>query len=440
MANAVLYVADYFKELYAVFMDMAPYFFFGLTVAGILHVIMKKEFIVRHLQKDDFMSVVKAALFGIPLPLCSCGVVPAALSLRRNRASEGATLAFLISTPQTGVDSIIATYGLLGLVFAVFTPFAALAAGIMGGLATLVWRGRLLQEEATATDLFDCNICFAREPHRHSLFGKIKGMVVYAYREFLDDISVRLGFGIAVSALIALVVPDDFFVRYIGNDFESMLLMILVGIPLYVCATASIPIALAMIDKGLSPGAAFVFLTVGPATNMATVTLVASAMGRRVLAIYLAVITGMALVNGTLLNLVFKMTGAPLPAICHVNGGHAHGTPHALLPTLFAAAFAVILAASFYRRILEKLLPFFVRFSKAHPVSGMADYTFVVDGMTCARCQGKVGNALRAVPGVQEVTVDLASRTAKIKSSASMERLVKAVEEAGYKARHKPVA
>jgi len=431
------YIADYFKELYTVFMDMAPYFFFGLTVAGILHVLMKKEFIVRHLQKDNFLSVIKAAILGVPLPLCSCGVVPTALSLRRNRASEGATLAFLISTPQTGADSIIATFGLLGIVFAVFTPFAALASGIAGGLMTLLWRGMQRQALPSAA-AFDCNSCFEKDPHRHSLLEKLKGMAVYAYHEFLDDISVRLGIGIAVSAIITLVVPDDFFARYMGNDFVSMLIMIAVGIPLYVCATASIPIALAMIDKGLSPGAAFVFLTVGPATNMATIMLIATTMGRRIVTIYLGTIAVMAIINGTILNFIFKATGAPLPVIEHVHEGHVHGPAHALVPTLFAAIFAVILAASFFRRARETLVPAVARlFSRAAPAAAenrYVAYTLTVGGMTCTKCRNKVAAALKAVPGVREVEVDLATHIAKVKSSmSSQDKLVKAVEDAGYK-------
>lgn len=432
------YIGVYFKEIYTVFMDMAPYFFFGLTVAGILHVFMKKEFIARHLQKDNVFSVIKAALLGVPLPLCSCGVVPAALSLRKSKASEGATVAFLISTPQTGADSIIATFGLLGIVFAVFTPFAALASGIMGGLMTLIWRSGQRQEVVPSDAAIDCNICFEKNPHSHSLLEKVKKMAVYAYREFLDDISVRLGIGIAISAVIALVVPDNFFAHYVSNDFVSMLLMIAVGIPLYVCATASLPIALALIDKGISPGAALVFLTVGPATNAATIMLIASSMGKRVVTIYVGSIAVMAIINGYILNAIFKATGAPLPMIGHVHEGHVHGPAHALVPTLFAAVFAVILAASFFRRARETVMPGIVRlFSRAPSPAAQSRYeehTLIIEGMSCMKCRNKVAAALKAVPGVNETQVDLVSCTAKVNGSVTTERLVEAVEKAGYKA------
>ncbi len=430
---AVHYLTDYFKELHTVFMDMAPYFFFGLTVAGILHVFMKKEFIARHLQKDNFISVIKGALFGVPMPLCSCGVVPATLSLRKSGASEGASVAFLISTPQTGLDSIIATYGLLGIVFAAFTPFATLFTGIAGGLLTLIWRGKQQQGSASA-GAHECNICFISGPHRHSLAEKTVRMAKYAYHEFLDDISVRLAIGIALSAVIALAVPDDFFSKYLRNDFLSMLLMIAVGIPLYVCATASLPIALALIDKGISPGAALVFLTVGPATNAATIMLIGSTMGKRVVTIYVSSVAVMAVINGYILNAIFKVTGAPLPVIRDLHSGHVHASPPALLPTLFAVMFAIIFAASLFRQAKDRLMPLVARFSTGAATSEASEYSFGVSGMTCARCQGRVTNALRAVPGVESVSVDLKSGAAKVRSANanSLAELIKAVESAGY--------
>lgn len=423
----------YLRELYSVFMSMAPYFFFGLTIAGILHVFISRALIARHLQKDSFSSVVKAALFGVPLPLCSCGVVPAALSLRRSRASEGATVAFLITTPQTGADSIVATYGLLGPVFAVFVPFAALVSGIVGGLMTLVWPGKGGQRKQNGSDAqSECAICFEKGEHRHSFTEKIRTMARYAYREFFDDISVRLLFGIALSAAISLAVPDDFFSRYLTNGFLSMLVMIAVGVPLYVCATASIPIALALIDKGLSPGAALVFLTVGPATNAASITLIASTMGRRVVVIYLGVMTVMALLNGTILNLIFKAVDAPLPGMAHLHAGHLHGRP-SLFPTLLSAGFALIFVSSLYRRGREWLLPRLVRFSSAQTAAATARYSFTVNGMTCGRCQAKVTGALSSVAGVQTAAVDLATNTATVQGAVSFESLVKAVESAGYR-------
>jgi uncharacterized membrane protein YraQ (UPF0718 family)/copper chaperone CopZ len=429
------YMAEYLMELYSVFMSMAPYFFLGLTVAGILHVFMKKEFIARHLKKDNFISVVKGALFGVPMPLCSCGVVPATLSLRKSGASEGASVAFLISTPQTGLDSIVATYGLLGMVFAAYTPFATFFTGIAGGALTLLWRGKQRQEGVASGDPA-CNICFATGTHRHTLAEKMLVMAKYAYRDFLDDISVQLVIGIALSAVIAFVVPDNFFSRYISNDFLSMLLMALVGIPLYVCATASLPIALALIDKGISPGAALVFLTVGPATNAASIMLIASAMGKRVVTIYVSSVAVMAIINGCILNLIFKATGAPLPVISHAHEGHVHGSAPALVPELFAVLFALILAASLFRRAGGTILPVVARmFRQRAPTAEAADFSehvLTIEGMTCVKCRNRISAALKMVPGVEYVSVDFKTRTAKVTGSCPREELIKAVKDAGY--------
>jgi len=429
------YTSEYLRELYSVFMSMAPYFFLGLTVAGILHVFMNKEFIARHLKKDNFVSVVKGALFGVPMPLCSCGVVPATLSLRKSGASEGAAVAFLISTPQTGLDSIVATYGLLGMVFAAYTPFATFFTGIAGGALTLLWRGKQ-RHESTAAVATECNLCFATGPHRHTLAEKVLVMAKYAYHDFLDDISVQLVIGIALSAVIAFAVPDNFFSRYISNDFLSMLLMALVGIPLYVCATASLPIALALIDKGISPGAALVFLTVGPATNAASIMLIGSAMGRRVVTIYVSSVAVMAIINGYILNFIFKATGAPLPVIRHAHEGHVHGAASTLVPVLFAAVFALILAASLFRRAHEIIVLTTARiFRRSAPQaegSGYSEHVLTIEGMTCVKCRNKVAAALKNVPGVENVSVDFKTRTAKVTSSCPREELIKTVKDAGY--------
>jgi uncharacterized membrane protein YraQ (UPF0718 family)/copper chaperone CopZ len=435
MTPAAAYGVGYLKELYIVFMDMAPYFFLGLTVAGILHVFMNKEFIARHLQKNNFISVLKGALFGVPMPLCSCGVVPATLSLRKSGASEGASVAFLISTPQTGLDSIVATYGLLGMVFAAYTPFATFFTGIAGGALTLLWRGKQRQER-TSSLASECNLCFATGKHRHTFAEKVPAIAKYAYRDFLDDISVQLMFGIALSAVIAFAVPDDFFSRYIGSDFLSMLLMALVGIPLYVCATASLPIALALIDKGISPGAALVFLTVGPATNAASIILIASVMGKRVATIHVSSVAVMAFINGYILNFIFKATGAPLPAIGHAGETHAHNAAHELVPSLFAALFALMVAASLFRRARETVVPVFARiFSGTVPPGEEgppAEHILIIEGMTCARCRSRISSELKKVHGINDVQVNLETRTVKVKATALRRELIKAVERAGF--------
>jgi uncharacterized membrane protein YraQ (UPF0718 family) len=339
-------VIELLGDIAGTFVAMAPYLLLGLTFAGILHVVFSRALIMRHLGAGSLGSVVKAALLGVPLPLCSCGVIPTALSLRKSRASEGATLSFLISTPQTGIDSIIATYGLLGPVFAVFRPFAALVMGIVGGLSANLFEPRGSAGETSSDGRGpDCTICPLERPHSHTPWERLRAMATYAYGEFLDDIALQLVVGIAISGAIAFAVPPAFFERAIGNELLAMGLMILGGIPLYVCATASIPIAAALMLKGLSPGAAFVFLAVGPATNAATITLIVNAMGKRIAAIYLGVIAACSIGAGFALNAVYELTGAA-PAL---QAAVMHDEP-GFWKLAIAGVFAALLARSLIAR------------------------------------------------------------------------------------------
>jgi len=347
-------------------MAMAPYLLLGLTFAGILHVTFSKSFVMRHLGGGGVVSVIKAALLGVPLPLCSCGVLPTAISLRKNRASEGATMSFLISTPQTGVDSILATWGMLGPVFAIFRPLAAFIMGIGGGLlinAVGVDRARGQKPDTTGVD---CPMCYIRTPHRHGIGDRMRALVKYAYAEFLDDVSAHLIAGVVISGLIAYFIPPGFFSRYVGNSFVEMLIMIAGGIPLYVCATASIPIAMALMMKGLSPGAAFVFLAVGPATNAASLLLIANSMGKRFAAVYLATISAFSIIAGYMLNLFFGIFGA---GISHAHGEHHHGAGGFSWSVVFSLIFLVMLVLSVYRKYaanrLRRLLNVFKRHDSA---------------------------------------------------------------------------
>jgi uncharacterized protein len=341
------------REIVTMFWLMGPYLLFGLTIAGILHVLIKKDFIVRHLGKNDFMSVVKASLFGVPLPLCSCGVIPMALSLRKNNASKGATVSFLISTPQTGVDSIAATYGMLGPVFAIFRPVAAFIMGVIGGVVTNIVAGFEKDKDKVAAAPF-CEKCAAEQKATEKKMGfteKIRAMGNYAYVSFLDDISWHLVVGIIIAGLIAFIIPDDFFVLFITKEWHSMILMILVGLPMYICATASIPVVLALMIKGLSPGAAFVFLAVGPATNAATMTIIANVLGKQVLAVYLIVIASLSVFFGYVLNALYISFDVNVLS----SMSHMHGNGYVtLINNVAGVLFLILLVFSLARKIKKR--------------------------------------------------------------------------------------
>lgn len=417
------------------FLQMAPYLLLGLTFAGILHILFKKEFILRHLGKNNFMSSIKAAILGVPLPLCSCGVIPTALSLRKNKASEGATVSFLISTPQTGVDSIIATYGMLGPLFAIFRPVAAFVMGVLGGFITTLLGNDRHNSEPSPSTTVDCPMCMVSTPHSHSFRDKIFGMIRYAYVDFLDDISVQLLIGILISAVISVVIPPDFFERYVGNQWIEMLLMLVGGIPLYVCATASIPIAMALMMKGLSPGAAFVFLAAGPATNAASIVLIANVMGKRIVAIYLGVIAVFSMIAGLVLNLFYTTTHtAPLAYMQHHHGGAGSQD---FWTVLFSLIFLIMLLCSLMRKYAPGTWHMLMRRLR-HPVpsgqaAGAQMQTIQIEGMTCNHCARHVSEAIQAVSGVNSVNVDLTGKCARV-SGAYDPRLVKsAIQDAGYR-------
>lgn len=294
---------------------MSPYLLLGFFVAGLLGAFVPVSFIQNHLGKRGLWQIVKASLLGVPIPLCSCSVIPVATSLRRHGATQGATVSFLTSTPQTGVDSIAATWGLLGPVFALFRTLVAFITGVICGAAVEAFTPSAEQSEAGCNDEH-CPAC-----HQGSKTNKWKQVFTYGFGVLPRDIGRALLLGILLSGLLGALVPEDFFTRYIRSEWLSMLAVLTLGIPLYVCSTGSIPIALAMIGMGLSPGAALVFLITGPATNAATITTVLQTMGRRVMTIYLLTLTGCSLAAGWLLNRIL-----PAQVITEHVHQHAAGT------------------------------------------------------------------------------------------------------------------
>ncbi|HOF19308.1 MAG TPA: permease, partial [Phycisphaerae bacterium] len=284
-------LAEIAWEFWAVLSEMAPYLLFGFFVAGLLSVLISAQRVERHLGGKGFWPVLKAAAFGVPLPLCSCGVIPVSASLRRHGASKGATASFLISTPQTGVDSILVTYSLLGGVFALFRPIAALVSGVIGGmLVSLFDRG----PEAREID----DIARAQSPATVTGNNRFVEAMKYGFVTLPADIGRALLVGLIVAAAISAAVPENYFADVLPPGIGQILILMLAGIPVYVCATASVPIAFALIGTGVSPGAAFAFLMTGPATNAATIATIWKVMGRRTALLYLLTMAGAALAGG----------------------------------------------------------------------------------------------------------------------------------------------
>ena len=308
-----------------VFAAMSPWLVAGFFAAGVIAVWIPRAWVNRVMGgSSGFSGILRAVLVGVPLPICSCGVLPIATGLRRNGAGKGATAAFLISTPQTGIDSILATYALMGPVFAIARPLAATLTGIVGGAAVSAVGG----DDASAS---------AADDSPSSSRG-LKAILWQAYRRLLGSVVKPLAIGLAISALVTVLVPDGFFAEaFGGRDWLAMPAMAIVGFPMYVCSTASIPIAASLILKGVSPGAAFVFLMVGPAMNAMSVTTVASLIGRKAAAAYVATIIVGAILCGCAVNFFTDATGAAETAR-HASHGLAaiHWTCAAFLAVMMA--------------------------------------------------------------------------------------------------------
>lgn len=303
-------------ECWDILVESSPYVLFGFFAAGMLKALVPEELVVRHLGKSSSGSVLKASLFGIPLPLCSCGVIPAAIGLRKQGASKGASAAFLVSVPETGVDSIAITYALLDPIMTVVRPLSAFFTAIVTGLLINLLPKEPSQPTAAAANLCACSSscgCDTSKPlAKPPLLQRVRAGLAYAFGDLLGDIGKWLLIGIVVAGVISSLVPDDFFLHYLSSEFTSLLIMLGVGIPLYICASASTPIAAALVLKGLSPGAALVFLLAGPATNAATLTVVGRYFGRGATVIYLASIAACSLLIGYLVNRLYAFTGTDI--------------------------------------------------------------------------------------------------------------------------------
>ncbi|HFC98463.1 MAG TPA: permease [Thermosulfurimonas dismutans] len=297
-------VETYLKILGHLFVESAPYILVGLFIAGLLRVFIPEDFLVRHLGGHSLTGAFKAALFGLPLPLCSCGVLPAAVGLYRSGAGLPATFAFLVATPQTSADAILLAYGLLGGFFALAYPLSALAASVLVALVlTLTTRPRDLSPSSSLS----CLCCDQEGPHTHTFREKMRASLRHAVEELFAEMARPLLLGFFLAALAALLLPPDL-ARVLAAHGLTYPAMLLLGIPIYLCATASIPLGYALLLKGFSPGSVLVFLMAGPATNLTSLTVLAKFFGRRVTLLYLGTLMAAALASGWIFDQLVPST------------------------------------------------------------------------------------------------------------------------------------
>jgi len=330
---------DLISNFIGLFSESAPYLLGGLLLAGVIRLLIPDKWIQKVLGKDS--SVVTAALIGTPLPLCSCSVIPAAMGIRRAGASKASTASFMVATPETGVDSIGVTLALMGPIMAIARPIAAISSAIVAGKLVRWWDVETPpKQEAVKSCCKKGNIT-----PQQSAWGKARAVVQYGYGKLLSDFMGWLLVGLFFAALIQTFVPASFLTQY-GSGVFAMVLVILVSIPMYICATASTPIAAGLMLSGISPGAALVFMLAGPATNIATLMVVKNELGARSLAGYLCGVIFTALFMGLMFDALLEYFDITIA----VSMGE-HGEMTSMLYSLSAVILASLIAFQYGKKI-----------------------------------------------------------------------------------------
>ncbi len=423
-------IIGFIKEVWNLLLAMSPYLLFGFLIAGLLNILIPKEKIYKHFSGNNIKSIVKASIFGVPLPLCSCSVIPVAAYLRKEGAGKGSTISFLSSTPTTGIDSILATYSLLGPLFAIIRPVAAFFAGILGG--TLTNLGEKSKDKKIAhPEEFSCNICNITSPHSHTINEKIRSIFQYAFIDLIEDVGKWVLIGVLIGGIIGYLIPGNIIEQYLGNPILAYTIMLLIAIPMYICATGSIPIAASLILKGMAPGAGLVFLIAGPATNTATLSFVAGKLGKKTMFIYLSSIMITALLFGFLIDYIWKVSGNNINLL---TGGMK------MLPYWLKTASAILLSVFILRAILNRIKDKIrgkeiSRMSAIRKgLSNKESIVFSVPDMSCQHCVKTIDNAIRKLEGIKDVFINLKTKKVEVIGNVSTELIISAIKSAGYSA------
>lgn len=375
-------IAELLHNIWLVFLDTAFWLLIGLLAAGFIKSFISEATMQRWVGGRGIGAILRAALFGAPLPLCSCGVLPAAIGLHRAGASKEATVSFLISTPETSIDSVAVTYALMGPVMAIFRPVAALVNAVTTGLLTT-----LVSEEKTPATVVVDSCCASKTPQaaevetasccasstpkvtaaettsccavkesaaasccaqKKATPNKLLQVFSYAGAELLDDIATWLAIGIVLAGAMMTFIPPDWLAQW-GGGLTAMLIMLVVGVPMYICAVASTPVAAGLLLAGVSPGAVLVFLLVGPATNIASFALLKRELGLKVTAMYLFGLSVSSLLMGLLLEWLLKVEGWHIQAYL--------GEAHTMLPGMVSWVSAFILIFLAIKPLRRAVIP-----------------------------------------------------------------------------------
>jgi hypothetical protein len=427
--RGIVMVMQLLSACWSILVALSLWLFAGAAIAGLLKIWLPDNFIVKHMGKPSFSSIFKISLLGVPLPLCSCGVLPTAISLKKSGANNGAAVSFLISTPQTGVDSILVTASFLGWPLALFKVLAALVTGVIGGLLTqlsekrepaaapLLVPTRPLDQNQCASDM----TCGATVPATTS---KWRAFYNYTIEELIGGVYLYLLIGIILAALISVFFPSQLLTQYPALKGPlGMLIMLAIATPLYICTTGSVPIAASLIHAGLPMGSALVFLMAGPATNAATMGAVYKSFGKKITFIYLGTVVVAAIGFGLLFQ---HWLGGVSPLLSYQ---HVH---HAWWRQVIDTVAAVGLTALIVNWGLRDLGGLLKRLRRSQTAAGL-NAVLKVTGMSCNNCAGHVRHAIENIKGVQKVEIELESGEVKLYGrQIDLEHVLTAIGQAGY--------
>lgn len=470
---------QYLSQLLALVAEMIPYLLLGFLFAGLLHVLVPHKFYQKYLSQNNFRSVILASLFGIPLPLCSCGVIPTAMSLRKEGGSKAATTAFLCATPQTGVDSILATFSVFGLAFAIIRPAAALVSALLiGGIICIVENASKKKENAVTTDEPKTENASMKSGKmgknaQESIWQKTIRALRYGFVEMIQDIGGHMLTGLLIAGLISVALPESWLLSLSDRPLLEMLAVMLFAVPMYVCATGSIPIAAALMLKGLTPGAALVFLMAGPAINFASILVINKALGKKITGIFICCIILCALLFG--LSIDYLMPASWFDAISAA-GSCGHETV-SVFQWICLGLFSLLLINAFaLRKCSHKHAQTCscgqestcscsddsdseqhcscsdddsdneqhcscsgsckdeIESESAMPAQTKAR-VYHIEGMHCNHCRRNLEEALSQVPGVDQAEVSLEEKTATVMGSHADEDVINCIKSLGFKHR-----
>lgn len=403
---------SFIEEFLSLFSEMAIYLLLGFAIAGLLRSFFSDNVIAKHLGRKSVGSNALASLFGVPLPLCTCGVVPTGVSLLRQGASKGSVISFLTSTAQTGMDNLLVTYAFIGWPFAIFKLVAALITGLVGGS---------IYDMVSHTEMITPNT--SKDGTGVTRIRSVREYLEYSFVDLVRSLRQWLIIGIILAAALAAFVPDNIvdLLGFSNGKIVGYLAILLISSPMYVCATASIPIAAAFLAKGFPPGSAIIFLMAGPATNIATLTVLWKSIGRRATLVYLANIIVCSIAFAYIFDGLFPNYASTM--------GHVHQHDMAAMGGFWQTAAAITLAILIINTYVQDFLN--RRRSPSHSSSGTV--SLKVTGLSCQNCVSAVKKGLKSVDGVSDVQLDVAGNChIAVTKEIPIETLGKIVNDLGY--------